>query len=110
MVTREGFIIAINYILNLEKKEIKLTEDLQEFTGDKDFTGFMSIWPGKIVEWLESEMEDSDNYISWWLWDCPEAGKCKKDDSCSVWVNGEKSKPIVIRTSGDLYDFLTREK
>lgn len=115
MLAKKQFIKIINHIVEEEDRQEKFDQALKEYA-PSDFTGFSN--PNHtvfLVELLEELMGDvpekkyGTTYISWWLWDCPNRGKCEKDSSCTVWF-GDADDPdtdkIVVRTPEDLYNLL----
>lgn len=106
MLSKKQFCKVIDFINKIERRDNEFNEALQKFAGDKDFTGFYSNTNQDVLEWLEETMHDEDDLISWWLYDCPEAGKCKDDNSCTIWLDKDQDEKFVIRTAEDLYDYL----
>lgn len=118
MLTKKQFVKILNHIIKEEEKQDKLDQALREYA-PSDFTGFSK--PDEttfLVGVLEELMGDkpqgeyNSTYISWWLWDCPDRGRCKNDDSCTIWFgerDDENTDKIVVRTPEDLYDVLLIE-
>lgn len=115
MLTKKQFIKILDYIIKEEDKQEKFSQALKEYA-PSDFTDFSK--PDIttfLVEILEDLMDDKpyskydDSTISWWLWGCPDRGRCENDDSCTIWL-GEPDDPetekFIIRTPEDLYAFL----
>lgn len=102
MISKSDFIFIMNFILNRQEKEATFSKQIQEFTGDCDFTGFHTNVVDKLVEWLEQVMNDEDNTISWWLWDAPHAGKSDPEN----FVILDHGKKYVVDTVEALYDYL----
>lgn len=90
-------------VIDMEDTDHRLNQALQEYTKDKDFTGWATHRPAELARYIKDEMGDIDDYIGWWLWDCPERGKAENANSYTVEVNGKK---FVLGTLDDLYDFL----
>lgn len=101
MLSKEIFCNMLEWGIEQYKKEQKLSKALQEFSGD-DSTTYIGSNIDFIIDILEEEMADKDQFISWWVWDT-ECGT-KSVRACTVkYLNGEKHR---IRTVEDLYDFL----
>lgn len=104
MISREQFVELLEFGLEKRTKSNLVHDALQNFTQDKDLTGFVDDTIQFLVDWLEKVMGDKEQTINWWVWDTecgerPEMRKIRYDDG------SEKD----IRTTGDLYDFLTGE-
>ena len=119
MLTKKQFTKILNHIIKEEDRQERFNEALREYA-PSDFTGFSkpdhTVFLVEILEDLmgdEPEGEYGTTYISWWLWDCPDRGRCKNDDSCTLWL-GEHDDPdtpkIIVRTPEDLYDAILINK
>ena len=97
---RQTFINIINDINNQTKQDRETTEKLKSIMVDGDGF-FITPLVHNIVLALESEFDDSDQTISWWLWDAPTAGK--DATACTVKHN---DKRYHLTDSGKLYDYL----
>lgn len=106
MLSKELFCKLLNWAIKQEEKADKLNDALQEYSGDKDFTGFFTHDTSVIVEWLENAMGDTEETISWWVWDT-DCGKAE-DELCTISFPKEK-KDYTIKTPEDLYDYLFNE-
>lgn len=104
MISKEEFIERIKELDEISEADWELDRALKRIA-PSDFTGFSR--PQLTNEKLNSLVDDMDDkyeYISWWLYDCPDHGK-GEDSKCTVWSTDEKTK-WVIKTPEDLYDFL----
>lgn len=95
-----------------KEKFIKIMESIQEHSKTQEIFGnslklisdsFPIITFGdklisELIEILEDELKDIDNYIEWWLYE---------DVEKVVYVN---KKEIDVRTLDKLYDFLKENK
>lgn len=69
-----------------------------------DCTGFYATrLITNIVIILEAEFDDTDNTISWWLWDAPQAGTNR--EACDI-LDNKRNKHWYITDAGKLYDYL----
>lgn len=107
MLTKKQFLTILNLILKEEDAQEKFDEAIREYA-PSDFTGFAKTGLlDTLVDFLVDAMEDSDGYISWWLWDAPDRGKNKKGSR--IWL-GDSDDPdtevIEIVTPEQLYSFL----
>lgn len=102
ILSKEQFCELINWALEQEDKEKKLHSDLQEYTGNKDFTGFHTNITTFIVNFLEKAMADKGGYISWWVWETNRA-RTEKELYTIAETNG---KEWVISNPEKLYDYL----
>ena len=105
MLSKEVFLEKLHEIIKIQEDDDRLDRALKE-VAPSDFTGFSRIeYTNKLLDELSEDMHDEeDDYIGWWLYDCPERGQCEYDDECTVWLQNDR--PFVIRTEEDLYDFL----
>lgn len=104
MISKEEFIERIKELDEISEADWELDRALKRIA-PSDFTGFSR--PQLTNEKLNSLIDDMDDkyeYISWWLYDCPDHGR-GEDDKCTVWSKDEKRK-WVIKTPEDLYDYL----
>ena len=104
MISKEEFIERIKELDEISEADWELDRALKRIA-PSDFTGFSR--PQLTNEKLNSLVDDMDDkyeYISWWLYDCPDHGK-GEDDKCTVWSKDEKRKWI-IKTPEALYDYL----
>lgn len=99
----------IHFIIERENKAEKFAEALQKYAGQSDFTGFFDNISSTLANWLEGIFEpynkECGGVISWWLWDCPERGRCKDEEQMTIWDRDEEKK-WVLKTPEDLYDYL----
>ena len=107
MITKEQFIKITDLIQDLEERDHNLNEALQDYTEDKDFTGFFSHTPDKILNILADLMNDTENTISWWFYDCPEMGK--NPDNCNIYDHDGKVIATIL-TKEQLYDYIVLEQ
>ncbi len=104
MLTKKQFLERLNFIIDYDKKVEKFDGALKEFA-HSDFTGYYD--EDIHIHLLNNLVEDmnvpfDDDIISWWLYDCPQAGKCT--EHCRVW-DGDPDDPNTIE-----YDLTTPEK
>lgn len=108
MITKEQFLKRLNFILDYEKSVEKYDKALKEFA-HSDFTGYYDEnLHCHLLEMLSEDMhQEDDDLISWWLYDCPEAGKNPKH--AKIW-DGDKDDPNTteydVSTPEKLYDYL----
>ena len=100
--SQQHFIEIINLILEIESREDPFNKALQEFTHDKDFTGFYSDISSRLVKYLEEITHDKDETIAWWLWDGPNKGQAK-DRFCTITLDNKK---WLLKTPADLFTYL----
>lgn len=109
MLTKKQFLERLNFIIEYDKKVEKYDQALKQFA-HSDFTGFYD--EDLHCHLLNTLVEDmnipfDDDVISWWLYDCPEAGKNPKH--CKIW-DGDPDDPDTIEynltTPEKLYDYI----
>lgn len=103
MISCETFCKLLNHAIELEEKDKALSEALQIYSGDKEFTRFVSSEARFIVAFLEEAMGDTTGAVSWWMWDCPEKGQASDP---KVYMVEENGKTFVLKTPADLYMYL----
>ena len=110
MITKNQFKKALQLVQDFDKEDDLFAKSLQAYAGESDFTDFHSNRANRLLDLLLDIMGDNsrDSLIEWWLFDCPNAGKCKEDDNCTIWDKND-SKKWVIRTVDDLYDYLVKD-
>lgn len=109
MLTKQQFIKRLNFIINYNKKVEEYDHALKEFA-HSDFTGF---YDEELHSYLLSTLTEDmnippdDDVISWWLYDCPEAGR--NPGHCKIWL-GDADDPntevLNILTPEDLYNYI----
>lgn len=109
MISKASFLKAIHFLIKEEEKQEKLDKALKKYTSS-DSTGFskpdISIF---LLDFLRAEMNDTEDYLSWWLYECPKRGKCKDDKLCTIWlgdIDDPNSEKIIVRDPEDLYYLL----
>ena len=107
MITKKQFLQRLQFILDYEKAVEKYDQALKEFA-HSDFTGYYDEkLHTHLLSMLAEDMNDEDDVISWWLYDCPEAGK--HPEHANIW-DGDIDDPNTIKytiaTPEDLYDYL----
>lgn len=99
---RQTFIEIIEDIQRQERQDHETTEKLAGIM--IDCTGFYATrLITSIVITLEAEFDDTDNTISWWLWDAPNAGA---NQAACIIFDKKRDKRWHITDAGKLYDYL----
>lgn len=98
-ISRQQFTKILNWVIKQYEKSDRLSDALQEYTGDKDFTGFFSAQWDFVVEWLADVVNDTDEWIAWWMWEA-EHGTAEQ---YTIEVKGDR---IFLNDAGELYDFM----
>lgn len=106
MISRELFKQMLSEAIAIEERDDKFEQALKDYSGMGPEVRYWTERAVTIVNWLRELTGDTDDVISWWMWDCPNQGKCKDDGECSIWPNHREEEVIVIRTIDDLYDYL----
>lgn len=98
VIEKEDFVKYIKHIETQLDKDDKLSDLLV----CEDTTGWVSTAPylvDDIIELIASSLEDSDEWISWWLWEMDDARTNNK-----VWCDwNEVSYKFTIADEEDLY-------
>lgn len=99
---RQTFIEIIEDIKWQDWQDHETTKKLADIM--IDCTGFYATrLITSIVIALKAEFDDTDNTISWWLWDAPKAGA---DPAACVIFDKKRDKRWHLTDAGKLYDYL----
>lgn len=105
MISKKEFLKRLKFIMDYSERVNKFDEALKDFA-ESDFTGFYDEkLQNHLLDMLITDMEDSTDLISWWLYDCPEAGKA--EEYCKIYVkDGDEDDFTWVRTPEELYDYI----
>ena len=98
MLQKEQFVKAIQAIQEQEKLESQLGELFQAMCPDNYWLSSCTNLIDAFVSVLESEMQDNNQWIQWYLFE-----DCEHKVS---WMEEGEEQSITIDTPEDLYDFL----
>lgn len=99
---RQTFIEIIADIQAQQRKDNEISQALGDIT-DEESVVYISQLVTSLVITLETEFDDDDQTISWWLWDAPHAGEVP--ESCYI-TDEKRRKEWHITDAGKLYDYL----
>lgn len=99
---RQTFIEIIADIQAQQRKDNEISQALGYIT-DEESVVYISQLVTSLVITLETEFDDDDQTISWWLWDAPHAGEVP--ESCYI-TDEKRRKEWHITDAGKLYDYL----
>lgn len=99
---RQTFIEIIADIQAQQRKDSEISQALSDIT-DEESVVYISQLVTSLVITLETEFDDDDQTISWWLWDAPHAGEVP--ESCYI-TDEKRHKEWHITDAGKLYDYL----
>lgn len=99
---RQTFIEIIADIQAQQRKDNEISQALSYIT-DEESVVYISQLVTSLVITLETEFDDDDQTISWWLWDAPHAGEVP--ESCYI-TDEKRRKEWHITDAGKLYDYL----
>ncbi|WP_064256340.1 hypothetical protein [Rhodococcus sp. HS-D2] len=102
MITRPTFIALIEAIQRQGEHDETLQAHINALMPDSIDGVFITPLCTEVLNLLEAELGSKSDWISWWLWDAPEAGKNLE----SSVVHHEDGRRTVIRDAGELYDFM----
>lgn len=102
MISKEKFIKAINIIKAYEEYEQKLYDLDIDLADNKRLNSLVSTY----VELLAEAANDTDNFVSWWVW---ETQYGTNEEVNMYWNEGEdvEQPGHTISTPGELYDVIT---
>lgn len=99
---RQTFIEIISDIQAQQRKDNEISQALGDIT-DEESVVYISQLVTSLVITLETEFDDDDQTISWWLWDAPHAGEVP--ESCYI-TDEKRRREWHITDAGKLYDYL----
>ncbi len=99
---RQTFVEIIADIQAQQRKDNEISQALGDIT-DEESVVYISQLVTSLVITLETEFDDDDQTISWWLWDAPHAGEVP--ESCYI-TDEKRRKEWHITDAGKLYDYL----
>jgi hypothetical protein len=99
---RQTFIEIIADIQAQQRKDNEISQALGDIT-DEESVVYISQLVTSLVITLETEFDDSDQTISWWLWDAPHAGEVPE---CCYITDEKRRKEWHVTDAGKLYDYL----
>ena len=99
---RQTFIEIIADIQAQQRKDNEISQALGDIT-DEESVVYISQLVTSLVITLETEFDDDDQTISWWLWDAPKAGA---DPAACVILDKKRDKRWHLTDAGKLYDYL----
>ena len=99
---RQTFIEIIADIQAQQRKDNEISQALGDIT-DEESVVYISQLVTSLVITLETEFDDDDQTISWWLWGAPHAGEVP--ESCYI-TDEKRRKEWHITDAGKLYDYL----
>ncbi|WOI85965.1 hypothetical protein [Rhodococcus qingshengii] len=102
MITRPTFIALLDAIQRQSDHDSSLEDHINALTPESVDSVFLTPLTSDLVPILEVELDDQNEWISWWLWDAPDAGK--NIDGSTVTTSG--GHEVVLRNAGDLYDWV----
>ncbi|QOH56227.1 hypothetical protein [Rhodococcus rhodochrous] len=102
MITRPTFIALIEAVQRQAVQDEVTGGHINALMPNSTDGVFITPLREELLDLLEAELGSQSDWISWWLWDAPEAGK----DLESCVIHHEDGRRTVIRDAGDLYDFI----
>lgn len=99
---RQTFVEIIADIQAQQRKDNEISQALGDIT-DEESVVYISQLVTSLVITLETEFDDDDQTISWWIWDAPHAGEVP--ESCYI-TDEKRRKEWHITDAGKLYDYL----
>ena len=103
MIKKQTFCKILKALIALIDKNDKLQTAFEPFFDEVIFTHTHE-FQNSIINALSDEIDDTEDYISWWIWDAPDCGKSENS-----WVESDGIK-IILKTPEQLYDFLRSNK
>ena len=94
----------MNELEELGKIESEITAGFRKLDNDFNFISF-GRYERLIVKLLEESMDDTDGWISWWIYEAEFGNNTSIADSVTL----KDDTPFRVRTTHKLYDLLTIE-
>lgn len=99
---RQTFIEIIADIQAQQRRDNEISKAIGSIV-DEAAVVYVTQLVTSLVITLETEFDDGDQTISWWLWDAPHAGE--KPENCYI-TDKKRHKEWHITDAGKLYDYL----
>lgn len=96
MLSKEDFAKRIALVQNFQSEQQTLGVLINKITDGYPIVTFGNNLIAELIAITAQELNDNDDFISWWLWE---------DVEKVVWI-GEKEQEISVRTVDELYNFL----
>lgn len=103
-MTKEKFVEYITELEELMKIESEITTGFRKLDDDFNFISF-GRYDLLIVNLLEEAMNDTNAWISWWIYEADFGNNTGIANSVTV-DGGER---FLLKNAGDLYDLITRK-
>lgn len=101
MLSKDDFARRIALIQNFHSEQQALGALIDKLTDGYPVVTLGDNLIAELIAITAQELNDNDDFISWWLWE---------DVEKVVWVGDEdKQREISVRTVEELYDFLTEQ-
>jgi len=101
-MNKKDFIKIVKELVALKKIEYCLNEAFRKFDSNFNYICF-GRYEELVVKMLELAMNDTSEWISYWLYEC-DCGKYSKNK-----VKDKKGKNIPLKTISDLYNCITKK-
>lgn len=107
-LTKEQFVEIIEALRAQTQRDSEIASALDEAAKDGD--NHKLVFNTPLVEAIVKAI-DYDGAISWWMWDGPNWGEKAEEFTAYIGdVDDDNREMWVIRTAGDLYDYIQRIK
>ena len=100
---RQTFIEIIADIQAQQRKDNEISQALGDITDEESVVYVSQLVTKLVITLEETEFNDADQTISWWLWDAPHAGA--EPESCYI-TDEKRRKEWHVTDAGKLYDYL----
>lgn len=103
MISKKTFVDTINKIIDYNNMSNEINDVFSKYKVEDCNSVFYGFYEDVVVNLLTEAMNDEDEWISWWLYEC-NYGKDINDRDFD-----NESFYIDLSTPEKLYDFLTEE-
>ena len=105
MISKERFVKTINFIKQMREVEDNINEIFKQNNMEFNSVSY-SDYENELFELLSDCMNDSDDWICWWIYDTC----CGRDvENGRLCAENEDGSEIDLTTPEKLYDFLVKD-
>lgn len=104
MISKKTFVNTINKIIDYNNMSNEINDVFSKYRTEDCNSVFYGFYEDVVVNLLTEAMNDKDEWISWWLYECNYG-----TDTTGYAVVGPRNIELDLSTPEKLYDFLVKE-
>lgn len=104
MISKKTFVNTINKIIDYNNMSNEINDVFSKYRTEDCNSVFYGFYEDVVVNLLTEAMNDKDEWISWWLYECNYG-----QDTMKYATIGPDNVEIDLSTPEKLYDFLVKE-